>query len=477
MRHAHDLPEKIQMPILQYFRQRIERLIATPAQELGRGARFVRFQLQLWRFCARRLWENNVSAMSAALSFRTIFALVPAIVLAVLVMKSLGMLEDSKQNLRQFLDASGFAQIAVLEEGTRLTPESTSTRPADLGKVINVAEEIESLVARVESKLTVRRIGPVGVVLLIWTALTLLTTMERSLNRIFGARRARPLARRLLLYWSALTLGPVILAAATYAGRRTSHVFENVPAVSWILGLVGWVGPVIVAILVVATFYKLLPHTRVRYRAAVGGALVFVPLWLLAKWGFAVYVSKLVGSGNLYGALGLLPLFLIWLNLSWLIFLFGAQLAHTAANLGSMQIEERSQRITTGPADLLAAAIAVARPYATGHGPTELEEIGSQLQLPVASIQKLLERLASGGIVSQVKGDSQAAYLLARPPGRIPIIEIFGVDHRSDSHLARTYAPEITRLVALAESRARADLGSYTLADVIAADTQETDRD
>lgn len=80
-------------------------------------------------------------------------------------------------------------------------------------------------------------------------------------------------------------------------------------------------------------------------------------LWLVAKWGFAIYVTKLVGTGNLYGALGLLPLFLIWLNLSWLLFLFGAELANAAANLDTMNLEEQAGRTMLGPSDVLAAAV------------------------------------------------------------------------------------------------------------------------
>jgi len=99
-------------------------------------------------------------------------------------------------------------------------------------------------------------------------------------------------------------------------------------------------------ILLLAALYKLIPNTRVQYRSAFGGALVAVPLWLLAEWGFRMYVGRVVGRGSFYGALGLLPLFLFWVNLSWLIFLFGAQLAHSAVNLSRIE--------STGDADELA---------------------------------------------------------------------------------------------------------------------------
>src|SRR5262245_50386454 len=101
-----------------HVNDQVRRLITRPADEFGRLAAFVRFQAQLWRFCARRLQSNNLLAMSAALSFRTIFALVPTLVLAFLAAGALGVLEDSKRSLRQFLDASGFGTIAAISDAS-----------------------------------------------------------------------------------------------------------------------------------------------------------------------------------------------------------------------------------------------------------------------------------------------------------------------------------------------------------------------
>jgi len=405
--------------------------------------------------------------MSAALSFRSLFAMIPAIVLAVLVLRSIGVLEDSKKTLRQFLEGSGFAQITVVERAE----EGTATDERQ-ERVINVASEIESAVAKVEEKLTFGRVGPIGVALLIWTALTLLTTVERSLNRIFGAGQHRPLGRSLIVYWSALTLGPLIWVIASVAGQRLALMSETLPGVSWILALTGWAGPMVVGIIVVAAAYKLMPHTHVRYRAAVGGAVVAVPLWLIAKWGFAAYVTTFVGTGNLYGALGLLPLFLVWLNLSWLIFLFGAELAHTAANLGSMQIAERVKDSTLRPSDLLATAVAVAEAFLRGRGPVEVDELAGRLRLPSEHIRRLLDVLSAARVVCPVEDDPGRAYVLARPAEAVSVLEIIGLEPPPRMPPTdRDYEPEIARKVHEARRHARAALGDYTLADTVAGTT------
>ncbi len=426
------------MKTIETIRRRVERLITAPGEELGRWARFARFQIQLWRFCGRRLRDHNALAMSAALSFRTIFAMVPTLVLALLVVKSVGMLGERRTLVQNALRALNLDEITLVRrgeaddgEGARQAPTrprrrggddtagGPTTRPGqrDLGDVIT------RLVEQVEAKLTFGRVGPVGVLLLIWSVLAMLTTIERSLNRIFGAVRSRSLGRRVLLYWSVVTLGPVVLMAAVYLGGRLTEASQNVPGLPWLLAGLGWLQPVIVGVLLLAALYKLMPNTTVAFRAAVGGAIVAVGLWVVAMWGFAVYVRQLAGT-SLYGTLGLLPLFLIWLNLSWLIFLFGAELAHTAVNLERMQKTELAERAMLGPSELLAVALAVARPYLRGQGPVPFERIAASVPLPEESLARLLERLSQAEVTCPVERGRTTGYVLARPADQVRLTEV-----------------------------------------------------
>ena len=460
------------------IRERVERALTSPGQELGRWARFARFQVGLWRFCARRLRENNVVAMSAALSYRTIFAMIPVLVLAFLVLKSVGALEDSKRSLRSFLDASGFAQIIALPD-----PDGTATQPADTtaardAEVISVADKIEEVVAQVEGKLTFERIGPIGGALLIWTALTLLTTVERSLNRIFGAPRSRSLTRRILLYWSAMTLGPLALTAAAYMGRDIVEKFSDAPGLSWLLVALGWVGPIIVGVLVLSTLYSLVPNTSVNYRAALGGAVVAVPLWLVAKWGFALYVRHLVITGNLYGVLGALPLFLLWLNVSWMIFLFGAQLAHTAVNLRGVWWAEDAAKFMLGPSDVLAALLAVAQQFRAGQGIATFEQIAGRLGLPGEAVQWLIDELGAANMICTAGGKGRSGYVLVRPAEKIPVLDVLKVgDPRNRPAELGCYDERIAAVIAGVQNRAHGPLESLTLADIMSSHSSEAGGD
>ena len=476
------------------FRQHFERALSDPGEELSRWARFVRFQWTLYRFCARRLRENTVVAMSAALSFRTIFALIPVIVLAFLVLRSIGAVEDGKRSLHRFLDASGFSQIATVPEGPIVAADleaEVTTQPADADpatqpaaadgptplvaavegeapQLINVAEKIEEIATEVEGKLTFERLGPIGVALFIWTALTLLSTIEGSLNRIFNAPRSRVIGRRVLLYWSVLTLGPVALVVASYVGRQFTERFAEMPGIAWLFITFGWVGPVLVGVIVLAAVYSWLPNTTVPYRAAIGAAVIAVPIWLVAKWAFALYVQRLVVTGNLYGVLGLFPLFLMWLNLSWLIFLFGAELAHTLANLKRMALAEQAEQIELGPSDMLAAALAVAHSYVLGEGPVTLDQISDRLSLPSVSVQSLTDRLKGAGMFCDVTDSGGSAFVLARPADQIHVLDVLNLaDPRGDERGAEHYDASLKQAVSLVRERARPALEDLFLTDML----------
>lgn len=452
------------MKAMDKLRGRVERLLAAPGEKLGRWARFLRFQIDLWRFCARRLRANNAMAMSSALSFRTVFALVPVLVLVGLALKTGGALGQAKHRVREFIVERAFSHIVQSGPASTQPASGAASQPG----AVNLADKIEDTITQAEKKLTFGTVGPVGVVVLIWSALTLLTTIERSLNRVFDAPRSRSLGRRLLLYWSAVTLGPIALATAIYLGGKLAEAFASAPGVSWLFGAAGWAGPVLIGILLLAALYKLMPNTHVSFRSAVGGAVVAVPVWLLAKWAFGLYVASLVGRPTVYGALGLLPLFLFWLNLSWLIFLFGAQLAHTAASLSRMQSAELAEGIMLGPWELLAAAVAVAQAYRNALGPTSFRDVREKLNLPSEAVRRILDRLAEEGVICPVDAHPGRAYVLARPAEKIPVLEFLGAGGRRGEPPWQAYHDSVAQALKKLGGLTQDALGTVTLADLIA---------
>lgn len=184
-------------------------------------------------------------------------------------------------------------------------------------------------------------IGGVGFALLLFSAISLMANVEKALNHTFHAPKPRPLALRFGIYWCLLTLGPILLAlsVAATAMVQSSGSFE-------------WMGPVRRMVFVLAPFavtwtgfallYIIVPATRVNRRAAVLGAIFAGTGWEIAKIGYAAFSAGSVRKNAIYGSLSAIPIFLVWVYLSWIIVLFGARIAWAVQTPGE-GLGERTQ--------------------------------------------------------------------------------------------------------------------------------------
>lgn len=163
-----------------------------------------------------------------------------------------------------------------------------------------------------------------GTVFLIITALLLMFRIEVAFNRIWRVNRARTLINRIVMYWSVLTLGPILTGAAIALSAQkvlTTLGIEEGLAPGW-----NHLGIFFLSWMVFTMFFVLVPNRRVQFRDAVVGAFLSAVLFDLAKLGFVAYVSN-ANYSVIYGALATIPIFLFWLYIVWAVILFGASLA------------------------------------------------------------------------------------------------------------------------------------------------------
>jgi membrane protein len=301
--------------------------------------------------------------------------------------------------------------------------------------------------------------------LLAWTAITLLMTLEQSLNRIFCVSTPRPFWRRLLIYWLALTLLPLIVAVGTYSLAQFAAPLQELPYARWAIGAAGWLIWVAATFMGVALLYKLLPNTHVAFAYAIRGAAVAVPLWLLAHWGLSIYISRFVGKGNLYGALGLLPLFLLWLNTLWCIFLLAAAMTYVTANLRRLRSMDLAKSVMLGPLDLLAMMLLVQRSFDLGRGPVKLETLSNAVSLPEHSVEVMLKRLVQSKLLCAAKG-SHGAYVPARPASKVPLSEVMELG--GPSHVGQDrYDEPVARVLLQIQSKGLAAVADLSLANLM----------
>jgi len=197
----------------------------------------------------------------------------------------------------------------------------------------NIARPV--LLALTQFAAKANRLGALGLVVLGFTALALMLTIDRTLNAIWRVKRPRPIAQRVLVYWAALTLGPLLLGGSltltSYAISAGQGMVKSMPGGLSVLlnGL-----ELIVLAGGVAGLFHYVPNTHVRWRHALLGGIFVALAFTAAKSGLAWYVKQVPTYSTLYGAFATVPIFLIWLYLGWVIVLIGAVLAANAPSLG-----------------------------------------------------------------------------------------------------------------------------------------------
>ena len=289
-------------------------------------------------------------------------------------------------------------------------------------------ERLDGLIARLVGqinasweKVPTASIAFISALVLIYAAVSMLVEVERAFNAVYRAPSGRPWGRRLLLYWTILTLGTLLLAATFAAGDLLKSTIE------------GWLGtgggliafPVTVAISSVMLFvlYIAVPNTRVHVRPAVVGAVVAAVLWELGKWAFRGYIGFSTGYARLWGSMALLPLFLLWVYITWIVVLFGIQVSYTlqyAADLGDDDEHgggDEGPKVVD-PMCVLVVAAVVARRFADGLM-TQPADVAPEARVSDRVADEMLELLRRARLLDRVSRGEGEGYVLSRPPERI----------------------------------------------------------
>jgi membrane protein len=433
-----------------------DRLVSRPVAELSRAQRWLRFMVDLTRHCSRELRSNDAGEMAAALTYRTIFGLVPLLMVSMLAFRLFGDMDQAARELQE--TAYGFFNYQV--DPTR--PEATAFKAALDEKIIDVV--------RTGSSLSFETIGAIGALLLIWAALGLLVSFEDAANRIYRAPRGRRWVVRIGIYWTVLTLGPILLLVLLYAAQFWVRRAEALPAVGPFFAFLGGFGSIAGSAIALVLLYKLLPNTLVKWRPAAGGALIAAALWSVSKWGFGLYVSRALPYLKVYGAIGLIPLFLFWLYVNWLIVLFGLEIAFTLQALHGRRLESADTRGALTSADpqwLLPLVAAIARASRDGQ-PASRQGLAEELKLRLEAVVELVCRLEDEGLVVHVTrtGSEDVGLMLALPPERIPLARIVALAARFTLGDKPREGPGWGALAWL-HATAREAAGARTVADVL----------
>jgi len=394
---------------------RISKLLTTPTEQLGKASRFLVFQIKLWSHCAKLLIKNRSGLQAAALAYHTIFGLIPLAIVMLLIFQS-------------FPSYSGIGERVKNIVYNQLRLDIEYADPANPEQTIVLTDQLDKTIKNFFSNLNERRIAIVSVLIVIWAALGLLSTIERSFNRIWHVGRGRGFLKRIINYWALLTLGPLLLGIGIYltTSSRFFGRFEKQTPVP----------PAIVSYLIatVAFFllYYILPNTKVKVKPALWASAMAALVWSLAKWGFRVYVIKVIPYSQVYGVLGLIPLTVFWIYITWLIVLFGLHLAFTTQHLKKLDSGEIASAEKTEDCfianDITAINIVrvIAKAFEANNAPVTSHAISSRMNIPAEFCEKLLNHLVDGGVLIK-SSEPRVGYIPAQAPENIRLNEISNV--------------------------------------------------
>ncbi len=301
---------------------------------------------EVLRFAVSRAEAMRLPQVAGSLTFTTVLALVPLAAVALSIFAAFPMFGElrgalEKNVLREMLPAQYAAML--------------------LRYINEFAAKAAGLTA-------------FGLVFLGLTAMMMIATVERTLNELWHVRQQRRVAQRVLVYWALLTLGPLVIggsvAATSFLISMSTGVVRQMPVV--VRGVLGYL-PLVVSGLAYAALYVLVPYRRVMWRDALIGGFAAAIAGELIKDGFAAYL-KAGNVSSIYGAFAVVPLFLIWVWLSWLVFLFGAAIAATIPELRTTRFADEHR-----PGNDFVTAVAMLRALYAALGETRGERSTDEL--------------------------------------------------------------------------------------------------
>jgi membrane protein len=346
--------------------------------------------------------SGDLTLRAMGLVYTTLLSLVPLLAVSFSVLKAFGVYQALEPVLYNFLAPLG-------------------PRGADL------AERIVTFV----NNMKVGVLGFVGLGLLIYTVISLVQKIEESFNAIWRVRSMRSILQRFSDYLSVVLVGPVLVVSALglTASLMSTSLIQRLVAIEPVGSIVTAAGKLVPYVLVCAAFtfvYAFIPNTKVRFRSALAGGVIGGVLWQTVGWGFASFIVASTRYAGIYSGFAILILFMIWLYLSWLILLVGAEISFYYQNPQYLVLE-REGRIPDSrliEQTALSVMFLVAQNFYHNGPPWNAGTLAQRLGISIARVEDIVEALKKKGLIAEIAGEPPAC-LPARDIETIRLCDVY----------------------------------------------------
>lgn len=400
-------------------------------QQLTRLQRFLHF----WALVARSFVRNRCPVRASALAYFSLLALVPMLAVVIGITSSFLKHQGEKPIealvTRLVESVTPAAQPLPFVSGTGPGRTADPEAEAKARLVQETRERITGQIMAFVGNIRGGALGATGVVALLSVVILMLARIEDAFNDIWGVTRGRPWHLRVIQYWFAISLGPLLLLSAA--------ALTSGPYLGWVRGLLAHTGvagelalrlalrllPYVILSTAFALLYLYVPNTKVQWRAAVVGGVVAGVLWQLNQQFSVLYVSRVVSNTNIYGSLGAIPVFMIGLYVSWAILLFGAQVAYAWQNRRAYLQERQVELVNQSSREFAALRLLthICLHFERGDPPPRLTGLAEETGISQRLANQLLESLRAAGLIVEIAGP-EPAYAPARPPDQITAAQV-----------------------------------------------------
>lgn len=362
------------------------------SERLSRRDAFLVRVLKVLVASIRSFWEDNISIRASALTLYTVLAIVPIVAIVFAVAKGFSI----DMQLQQFL---------------------TDSLSDHKDIVVWVMEFADNALQNARGGV----LAGVGIVVLLWSVISMLSNVESSFNYIWNVTTPRSWTRRLSNYISMMIVVPIVLVVVSSMSVSFLFKMDALEKAYPFLETIGWfvrflikLIPYLLMGLMLVAVYMVLPNTKVKFKSALIAGLVAGAILVLAQSLYLYSQVRISKYSAIYGSLAAIPLFLLWAKTSWLIVLFGAELSFAFQNIDSYDHENTSNKMSINDRILLSLLVTrmLAKNFKEGNSALTDEDISLKTGVPVRAIRMILRDLEASGIISEImmKDDKEAAY-------------------------------------------------------------------
>ncbi|MEM7261961.1 MAG: YihY/virulence factor BrkB family protein [Planctomycetota bacterium] len=439
--------------LLQNLIQRFEALFQIDYESVPKSRRILLRAGQLAYLFGRKFHQDLALERASSLAFAATISVIPLGVILFMLFHDFGQFDAQVQGLADaFVDRFVAAEESSLAGNNpeQLTEDAPDEGAEKLERRNEVRAWVDGFLDRLRAPL--KRSGavtPLALIGLLIAGSSLFRTMERNFSAVWHVQVNRGYFRRIASFWLMLTAIPILLGLSfvpDFLAASSSPVLDLIR---------GTVVPIVVAFFGFVTLFTQLPNARVKVNAAAVGALGSGVVWVLGTQLFTYYIQTWANQ-SVYGALGVVPFFLVWVYYSWLVALNGCELSYCVQNFPVLEREVRyhvGRQQVTRFVHALVVMERVYRGFADGASSPTAEQVATELQTPLADVEEMLERLRSAELLVD---DVNGRLLPARSPASLPLSAVADVFPKGVGfHLPQGASPATSAIADLVEELRR----------------------